>query len=103
MYNISFIYLIADRVCEKVDCGKGSCMVNTSLPLSFACECESGWKRTQDEDDDLHATSFLPCVIPECKFLISVRLRQISTSETFLLYVSDNSDKFIKTTLLQVV
>lgn len=78
-------------------------MVNTSLPLSFACECESGWKRTQDEDDDLHATSFLPCVIPECKFLISVRLRQISTSETFLLYVSDNSDKFIKTTLFQVV
>ncbi|CAI8603349.1 unnamed protein product [Vicia faba] len=55
-----------DRVCEEVDCGKGRCFVNTSLPLSFACECESGWKRTQDEDDDLYATSFLPCVIPEC-------------------------------------
>lgn len=71
---LSSIYLIADRVCEEVDCGRGRCFANTSLPLSFACECESGWKRTQDEDDDLYATSFLPCVIPECKFFISVTL-----------------------------
>lgn len=50
-----------------MECGKGSCVVNTSYPLNFVCECDSGWKRTQD-DDDKYAASFLPCVIPECKF-----------------------------------
>ncbi|XP_052730358.1 uncharacterized protein LOC108345420 isoform X3 [Vigna angularis] len=55
-----------DKVCEEVECGKGSCVVNTSYPLNFICECESGWTRTQDEDDDKFATSFLPCVIPQC-------------------------------------
>ncbi|ESW16816.1 hypothetical protein PHAVU_007G186900 [Phaseolus vulgaris] len=54
-----------DKVCEEVECGKGRCVVNTSYPLNFICECESGWKRTQDEDDE-YATSFLPCVIPQC-------------------------------------
>jgi hypothetical protein len=62
------VILIADKVCEEVECGKGNCVVNTSYPLNFVCECDSGWKRTQDEDDDIYATSFLPCVIPQCKF-----------------------------------
>jgi hypothetical protein len=60
--------LIAEKVCEEVECGKGNCVVNSSYPLNFVCECDSGWKRTQDEDDDIFATSFLPCVIPQCKF-----------------------------------
>ncbi|WVY99040.1 hypothetical protein V8G54_031191 [Vigna mungo] len=62
--NITDSFL--DKVCEEVECGKGSCVVNTSYPLNFICECESGWTRTQDEDDDKFATSFLPCVIPQC-------------------------------------
>ncbi|KAK7391892.1 hypothetical protein VNO78_20315 [Psophocarpus tetragonolobus] len=55
-----------DKVCEEVECGKGKCVVNTSYPLNFVCECDNGWKRTQDDDDDKYATSFLPCVIPKC-------------------------------------
>ncbi|GAU21451.1 hypothetical protein TSUD_32820 [Trifolium subterraneum] len=57
---------VLNKVCEEVECGKGNCVVNTSYPLNFVCECQSGWKRTQDEDDDIFATSFLPCVIPQC-------------------------------------
>ncbi|CAJ2628555.1 unnamed protein product [Trifolium pratense] len=58
---------VLNKVCEEVECGKGNCVVNTSYPLNFVCECESGWKRTHDEDDDRYATSFLPCVIPQCR------------------------------------
>ncbi|OIV90809.1 hypothetical protein TanjilG_15542 [Lupinus angustifolius] len=57
---------ILGKVCDEVECGKGSCVVNTSYPLNFLCECESGWKRTRNEDNDTYATSFLPCVIPNC-------------------------------------
>ncbi|GMY20989.1 neurogenic locus notch-like protein [Fagus crenata] len=52
-----------EKVCEEVECGKGNCTVDTSYPLGFKCECESGWKRDDDDDSDL---SFLPCVIPNC-------------------------------------
>ncbi|XP_061338012.1 uncharacterized protein LOC133284895 isoform X2 [Gastrolobium bilobum] len=55
-----------DKVCEEVECGKGSCVVNSSYPLNFLCECDSGWKRTREDDNDTYATSFLPCVIPDC-------------------------------------
>ncbi|XP_018826299.1 uncharacterized protein LOC108995230 [Juglans regia] len=51
------------RVCEDVECGKGNCSADLSYPLGFKCECNTGWKRTRDEDDDL---TFLPCVIPNC-------------------------------------
>jgi len=57
---------VLGKVCEEVECGKGKCVVNTSYPLNFICECESGWTRTEDEDDDKYTTSFLPCVIPQC-------------------------------------
>ncbi|KAF1878351.1 hypothetical protein Lal_00047018 [Lupinus albus] len=57
---------IFGKVCDEIECGKGSCVVNTSYPLNFMCECESGWKRTRNEDNDTYATSFLPCVIPDC-------------------------------------
>ncbi|KAJ4822268.1 hypothetical protein Tsubulata_006372 [Turnera subulata] len=59
---------ILDHLCQEVDCGKGTCVVNTSLPLGFMCQCQSGWSRyanyDQDDDDDHHL--FLPCVIPNC-------------------------------------
>ncbi|CAB4315931.1 unnamed protein product [Prunus armeniaca] len=54
---------IADEVCEKVECGRGKCKFDVEDPLGFTCECEAGWKRTRDGDDDL---KFLPCVIPNC-------------------------------------
>ncbi|KAI9084828.1 hypothetical protein K1719_033234 [Acacia pycnantha] len=57
---------ILGKVCDEVECGKGKCVVNTSLPLNFICECDSGWKRTKDYDNYTYANNFLPCVIPEC-------------------------------------
>ncbi|KAG6645464.1 uncharacterized protein LOC122319044 [Carya illinoinensis] len=52
-----------DKVCEEVECGRGNCSADINYPLGFKCECESGWKRTRDDNDDL---TFLPCVIPNC-------------------------------------
>ncbi|KAK7269217.1 hypothetical protein RIF29_21935 [Crotalaria pallida] len=57
---------IFGKVCDEVECGKGKCVVNSSYPLNFICECDSGWKRTKDQDNDTYATSFLPCVLPNC-------------------------------------
>ncbi|GLT38812.1 hypothetical protein SLA2020_130340 [Shorea laevis] len=54
-----------DKVCDEVECGKGTCKANITYPLNYICECEPGWKRTKDDDvnDDL---KFLPCLIPNC-------------------------------------
>ena len=60
--------IITEELCKEVECGKGKCKADGSFPLGFTCECDAGWKRTRDEDDeeDLH---FLPCVIPNCILL----------------------------------
>ncbi|BBH06692.1 hypothetical protein Prudu_018414 [Prunus dulcis] len=50
---------IAAEVCKEVECGRGTCKFDVEDPLGFTCECEAGWKRTRDGDDDL---KFLPCV-----------------------------------------
>ncbi|MBA0843586.1 hypothetical protein Goarm_000760 [Gossypium armourianum] len=55
-----------DRLCDDVDCGKGTCKANISYPLNYICECDAGWKRTQDDSDDDDDHKFLPCVIPNC-------------------------------------
>ncbi|XP_038891234.1 uncharacterized protein LOC120080588 [Benincasa hispida] len=52
-----------DKICEEVNCGKGNCTADAGYPFGFKCECNSGWKRTREDDDDL---TFLPCVIPNC-------------------------------------
>ncbi|XP_022143152.1 uncharacterized protein LOC111013088 [Momordica charantia] len=52
-----------EKVCEEVNCGKGNCTADAGYPFGFICNCDSGWKRTRDNDDDL---TFLPCVIPNC-------------------------------------
>ncbi|KAL1294352.1 hypothetical protein HN51_055112 [Arachis hypogaea] len=57
---------ILGKICDEVECGKGKCVANTSYPLNFICECDNGWKRTRDNDNDTDANSFLPCVIPQC-------------------------------------
>ncbi|XP_030460625.1 uncharacterized protein LOC115680925 [Syzygium oleosum] len=55
---------VIEELCNEVQCGKGSCVVNTSAPFAFECQCEDGWKRTRlDNEDNL---KFLPCVIPNC-------------------------------------
>ncbi|MBA0751926.1 hypothetical protein Gogos_000814 [Gossypium gossypioides] len=55
-----------DRLCDDVDCGKGTCKADISYPLNYICECDAGWKRTQDDSDDDDDHKFLPCVIPNC-------------------------------------
>ncbi|KAJ6775265.1 NEUROGENIC LOCUS NOTCH-LIKE PROTEIN [Salix purpurea] len=60
--NLSSIY---DRLCQEVDCGKGTCVGDISYPLSYKCQCQTGWKQTPYDDvNDEH--KFLPCVIPNC-------------------------------------
>ncbi|XP_021282993.1 uncharacterized protein LOC110415616 [Herrania umbratica] len=54
-----------DRVCEEVECGKGTCKADISYPLNYICECDAGWKRTRDNNDS-DDVRFLPCVIPNC-------------------------------------
>ncbi|XP_038718113.1 uncharacterized protein LOC120011127 [Tripterygium wilfordii] len=54
-----------DKVCEQVNCGKGTCVANITYAFSYICECEPGWKRTRYDDVD-EAAPFLPCVIPNC-------------------------------------
>ncbi|XP_062004567.1 uncharacterized protein LOC133721843 [Rosa rugosa] len=54
---------IADEICKRVECGKGTCSFNASEPSAYTCECDKGWKRTAEGNDNL---KFLPCVIPNC-------------------------------------
>ncbi|KAL3728128.1 uncharacterized protein LOC104417674 [Eucalyptus grandis] len=58
-----------EKVCDEVECGKGTCVTNSSYPFTYICECEAGWRRTRlDNEDDL---KFLPCVIPNCSLQYS--------------------------------
>lgn len=67
-WNTIFVWFRkTDRLCDDVDCGKGTCKANISYPLNYICECDAGWKRTQDDSDDDDDHKFLPCVIPNCK------------------------------------
>ncbi|GLT32709.1 hypothetical protein SLA2020_073540 [Shorea laevis] len=54
-----------EKVCDEVECGKGTCKADIIYPFNYICECDAGWKRTKDDDvnDDF---KFLPCVIPNC-------------------------------------
>ncbi|KAM5561555.1 hypothetical protein ABKV19_022246 [Rosa sericea] len=54
---------IAEEICKQVECGKGNCSFSASEPLGYTCECDQGWKRTAEGNDNL---KFLPCVIPNC-------------------------------------
>lgn len=62
---------ITDKMCEKVNCGKGKCRADMTRPFNFRCECEPGWKKTKDNDEDNDHT-FLPCIIPECKLFLVI-------------------------------
>ncbi|KAF9681707.1 hypothetical protein SADUNF_Sadunf05G0030600 [Salix dunnii] len=55
-----------ERLCQEVDCGKGTCVGDISYPLSYKCQCQTGWKQTQYDDDVNDEHKFLPCVIPNC-------------------------------------
>ncbi|KAI5676719.1 hypothetical protein M9H77_07669 [Catharanthus roseus] len=55
---------LLDNICNDVQCGKGKCEADMGKPFGFVCECESGWKRTRDSDED--NLQFLPCIIPNC-------------------------------------
>ncbi|KAA8548679.1 hypothetical protein F0562_000363 [Nyssa sinensis] len=55
---------VADVVCNKVECGKGTCKPSPNSTFLFECECHPGWKQTHSDHDD--GFKFLPCVIPNC-------------------------------------
>ncbi|XP_030534733.1 uncharacterized protein LOC115743885 [Rhodamnia argentea] len=52
------------KMCDVVNCGKGTCVENSNSPFDFVCECDAGWKRTRLANED--NLKFLPCVIPNC-------------------------------------
>ncbi|KAK3200619.1 hypothetical protein Dsin_024034 [Dipteronia sinensis] len=54
-----------EKVCEEVDCGKGTCKADIKYPFSYICECNANWKRSLDDDVD-EDLKFLPCIIPNC-------------------------------------
>ncbi|XP_065852887.1 uncharacterized protein [Euphorbia lathyris] len=54
-----------DAICDKVNCGKGTCVGNITYPLGYHCECDAGWTRTVNDSVNLHV-QFLPCVLPQC-------------------------------------
>ncbi|XP_011032421.1 PREDICTED: neurogenic locus notch homolog protein 2-like [Populus euphratica] len=55
-----------ERLCQEVDCGMGTCVGDISYPLGYKCQCQTGWKQTQYDDDFNDEHKFLPCVIPNC-------------------------------------
>ncbi|XVF42163.1 hypothetical protein PTKIN_Ptkin01aG0337700 [Pterospermum kingtungense] len=55
-----------EKLCDEVECGKGTCKADISYPLNYICECDSGWKRTRYDNDTDDDHKFLPCVIPNC-------------------------------------
>lgn len=67
------VLLSADKLCDEVECGKGTCKSSLNYKFGFICECDNGWKRTRlDNEDDLQ---YLPCVIPNCMlFCISFQM-----------------------------
>lgn len=60
--------ILIDTVCKGDVCGKGTCKASNSS-LGYECECDAGWKQTRAQNDTLF--KFLPCVIPNCKYIHS--------------------------------
>ncbi|GLT90550.1 hypothetical protein SLE2022_084760 [Rubroshorea leprosula] len=62
---LAALYPFYEKVCDEVECGKGTCKADIIYPFNYICECDPGWKRTKDDDvnNDL---KFLPCLIPNC-------------------------------------
>ncbi|CAK8570696.1 unnamed protein product [Lathyrus sativus] len=56
---------IFDDVCKEVECGKGTCKASKNSVIPFECECDKGWKKAFDSNDD-GGLKFLPCIIPNC-------------------------------------
>ncbi|PNY13308.1 hypothetical protein L195_g009961 [Trifolium pratense] len=55
-----------DDVCKEVECGKGKCKPSKNSTFLFECECDQGWKKAFDSNDDDGGLKFLPCIIPNC-------------------------------------
>ena len=62
--------MYADKICDEVNCGKGTCKASVDYKFNYICECDSDWRRTRFDDEDEDNLKYLPCVIPNCKHLI---------------------------------
>lgn len=71
-----FWCVMVGDVCQRTECGKGTCKPSNDSTFGFVCECEVGWKQARpDHDDDF---KFLPCVIPNCEYLLRCLLLALS-------------------------
>ncbi|XP_039043644.1 uncharacterized protein LOC120182864 [Hibiscus syriacus] len=41
-----------EKLCDHVECGRGTCRPGWRYPLGYVCECDPGWTRTRDGSDD---------------------------------------------------
>ncbi|XP_027118201.1 uncharacterized protein [Coffea arabica] len=55
---------IFDALCDKMECGKGTCKRSQNSTLGFVCECDDGWKQASLPLFHVDDLKFLPCVVP---------------------------------------
>jgi hypothetical protein len=65
-FDFVLFFEFLDDVCKEVECGKGTCKLSKNSTFPFECECDQGWKKAFDSNDD-GGMKFLPCIIPNCK------------------------------------
>ncbi|XP_064958104.1 uncharacterized protein LOC135608952 [Musa acuminata AAA Group] len=56
-----------DYICNKSDCGKGTCEVSPEHAFGYVCNCKPGWTQFHIGDH----FRFLPCVVPNCSISYS--------------------------------
>lgn len=69
------VYVRADSspICDTAECGKGTCSevpgIIPEVTTSYKCTCDPGW--SQPKLLNLTVLPFMPCIIPDCKYLYS--------------------------------
>ncbi|RZS11186.1 hypothetical protein BHM03_00042495 [Ensete ventricosum] len=56
------VFCHIDYICNKTDCGKGTCEVSPEHAFGYVCNCKRGWTQFHIGDH----FRFLPCVVPNC-------------------------------------
>lgn len=64
------LFCRVDYICNKSDCGKGTCEVSPEHAFGYVCNCKPGWTQFHIGDH----LRFLPCVVPNCEFPLYLSL-----------------------------
>ncbi|RWW07237.1 hypothetical protein GW17_00029391 [Ensete ventricosum] len=64
------VFCHIDYICNKTDCGKGTCEVSPEHAFGYVCNCKRGWTQFHIGDH----FRFLPCVVPNCEFHLYLSL-----------------------------